>query len=202
MLSGVTSYLFGTRPKELEPTDGDEAGTKEVDVPTRDGELGWVIVDTPEVKKAESAKRKNSCNVDTNPLENLLIEHPSMSVYTSLECDEKANAISQDSGDMEVEASSAAVVTAACRDKKRVTHQPPRRARAVAARAGLIAQIENIKEAQREQTRWVTKKLSRKLTNKENKVREHSALGKQQSKRARIQKPSGCMSGRMGQRKL
>ena len=54
MLSGVTSYLFGTKPKELEPTNGTEDGLKEVDVPTRDGELGWVIVDTPQDQQALS----------------------------------------------------------------------------------------------------------------------------------------------------
>ena len=158
---------------------------------------GWILTPPP----CFTAKQKHSCNVDASPLENLLIEHPSMSVYTSLECEGGGGGPGLDAGDMDVELG--AEVTASCHgDEKQLAHQPPRRARAVAARAGLIAQIENIKVAQRQQTRWASRKLSRKLTNKENKVREHGALGRQQGRRARIQRPSGCMSGRMGQRKL
>lgn len=48
MFSGVASLLFGS--SSTEP----ETEVKEVDVPTRDAELGWVVVDLPSSEKSSS----------------------------------------------------------------------------------------------------------------------------------------------------
>ncbi|XP_067651394.1 tumor protein p53-inducible nuclear protein 2-like isoform X3 [Haliotis asinina] len=192
MFSGVANLLFGS--SSTEP----ETEVKEVDVPTRDAELGWVVVDLPSSEKS-SRRRKRNTGVADSPMENLLIEHPSMSVYNSYGGDSTGELSNQSesSSDVDMEDENVARMT-----PNQVVHQAPRRPHAVAARAGMLAHVQNVKIAQRKHRLQECKHMNKKSLEKSNKVKEFQSLGKRQSQRNRTLRPSGCMNGRIGQRKF
>ncbi|XP_067651393.1 tumor protein p53-inducible nuclear protein 2-like isoform X2 [Haliotis asinina] len=205
MFSGVANLLFGS--SSTEP----ETEVKEVDVPTRDAELGWVVVDLPSSEKSsnegenrqqqqrQGGRRKRNTGVADSPMENLLIEHPSMSVYNSYGGDSTGELSNQSesSSDVDMEDENVARMT-----PNQVVHQAPRRPHAVAARAGMLAHVQNVKIAQRKHRLQECKHMNKKSLEKSNKVKEFQSLGKRQSQRNRTLRPSGCMNGRIGQRKF
>ncbi|XP_046329232.1 tumor protein p53-inducible nuclear protein 2-like isoform X1 [Haliotis cracherodii] len=279
MFSGVASLLFGS--SSTEP----ETEVKEVDVPTRDAELGWVVVDLPSSEKSsnegenrqqqqqqggecpppphhcelrvpveipegdsscpsdpESTSSQNPCSpgccspsshssdvvlcnrnsirveswvltpppcftgrrkrntgVADSPMENLLIEHPSMSVYNSYGGDSTGELSNQSESSSDVDMEDESV---AHRTRNQMVHQAPRRPHAIAARAGMLAHVQNVKFAQRKQRLQNCKHMSKKNIERSNKVKEYQSLGKRQSQRNRTLRPSGCMNGRIGQRKF
>ncbi|XP_046329233.1 tumor protein p53-inducible nuclear protein 2-like isoform X2 [Haliotis cracherodii] len=192
MFSGVASLLFGS--SSTEP----ETEVKEVDVPTRDAELGWVVVDLPSSEKS-SRRRKRNTGVADSPMENLLIEHPSMSVYNSYGGDSTGELSNQSESSSDVDMEDESV---AHRTRNQMVHQAPRRPHAIAARAGMLAHVQNVKFAQRKQRLQNCKHMSKKNIERSNKVKEYQSLGKRQSQRNRTLRPSGCMNGRIGQRKF
>ncbi|KAK7113856.1 uncharacterized protein [Littorina saxatilis] len=124
-------------------------------------------------------------HLSSSPLENLLIEHPSMSVYNSLQ-DHPEQEESLQPEEMEVVRASegAAMPT-------RVTRSS----------VGVAQQIKLTRCHQRKQQVEGRKQLSRKNVERSNKARVvHSTCGKQVSARNRVLRPSGCMSGRRTQR--
>lgn len=125
--------------------------------------------------------------VAVTDLENLLIEHPSMSVYKRSGSDGESN-LSDSSGEVVVK-SKRSQVTA---------RQTPKRARAVSARAQVLAQVTQVKQAQKVQEKRSTKRNNKKGLDRLNKV---SNCDKRSSNKRRVRNPSGQMNGRVPQRK-
>ena len=136
---------------------------------------------------------KNSADVGITDLENLLIEHPSMSVY------KRSGSDGEESNDSESSVEREHLVLENSKRSQVASRQAPHRARAISARAQLMSQVEKIKVAQRVQTRQTTRLLSKKSTERSNKV---SHCDKHQARKNKLRQPSGRMSGRVPQRKL
>ncbi|XP_064639899.1 tumor protein p53-inducible nuclear protein 2-like [Lineus longissimus] len=133
-------------------------------------EESWLVTPPPCFTGAGKMRHR----LETNPLENLLIEHPSMSVYNTRgrQSSTGEESVSEASSVHELDPTSSAV-------------QPrpsPRRPRAVAARAGLVAQtVELLKPMQLREQRLYSKKLSKNKLERNNKVyqqRRHTRQGK------------------------
>ena len=125
--------------------------------------------------------------VAVTDLENLLIEHPSMSVYKRSGSDGESND-SESSGEVVIKS----------KRSQAATRQAPKRARAVSARAQVIAQVTQVKQAQKLKEKLATKRNNKKGLERQNKV---SVCDKHVSRKNRVRNPSGKMSGRVPQRK-
>lgn len=181
MFSSVTSFFFGgSAEPEPEPV--------EVQL-TPAPENEWVLVDLP-------AGGSNSSNVQMTPMENLLIEHPSMSVYNS-RCSGstgEASDLSESSNDD----GSPSTRKVLARKAKTVPQQAPRKPNAVAARAGIMAQIDSVKSSQRSLKQIESKKLSRRNLQRLNRALNHQmGGGKPYNKSGRINCPAGRSNSQM-----
>lgn len=181
------SYLFGSGTTELQPA---EASTEPKAMETSDThtkpepEQEWVVVDY--------AAGKKGADVGMTDLENLLIEHPSMSVY------KRSGSEGEESNDSESSEEQEHLEVAKSKRSHVASRQAPHRARAVSARVQLMSQVEKIKMAQRVQTRQATRLLSKKNTERSNKV---SHCDRHQARKNKQRQPSGRMNGRVPQRK-
>lgn len=163
------------------------------------------IMDPPACFTA-SQDGSSEASVLHTPMENLLIEHPSMSVYDSysrtiffiqdnVNTDNEGNDESQNELEEErrpstpFEEVSLPIVP---------INRPSNAAR-------LIPCPQNTSQTYRmmlqRQTYEQTRYLNKKSLNRSNKLHEYSHLGKHQRHRARYQCPSGRMNGRFGQRR-
>lgn len=123
--------------------------------------------------------------VAVTDLENLLIEHPSMSVYKRSGSDGESN---------HSEASS--VVLLKSRRSKAVSKQAPKRSRNVSAKAELIAQVTQVKHAQKVQETRNKKRNNKKGLERQNKI----SVCDKNTRKNRVRNPSGRMNGRVPQR--
>lgn len=126
----------------------------------------WILSPPP----CFTAGGTSSSQVQMTPMENLLIEHPSMSVYNS-HCSggsagEESDLSSSDSVSQNVANRELRPRTV----KGLGSRQPPRRPQAVAARAGLIAHIESVKSSQKVKQYNETRRLTRKGLERVNKI--------------------------------
>ena len=96
--------------------------------------------------------------LEPGPLENLLIEHPSMSVYGPRG---RASSAGEESESSDTEPT---------RKQKGVQRRPPRRAHAVAARAGILTQSATFKSMQRACAKQTRRKLASKALERSNKI--------------------------------
>ncbi|KAJ8303409.1 hypothetical protein KUTeg_019805 [Tegillarca granosa] len=156
MFTSVANYLFGSSEAA---TEKNEVELKESPA---DHDESWTVVDLP--------GGTSSSQVQMTPMENLLIEHPSMSVYNS-HCSggsagEESDLSSSDSASQNVAKRELRPRTV----KGLGSHQPPRRPNAVAARAGLIAHIESVKSSQKVKQYNETRRLTRKGLERVNKI--------------------------------
>ncbi|XP_013416424.1 tumor protein p53-inducible nuclear protein 2 isoform X2 [Lingula anatina] len=150
MLSGLSNLIFGAGPEE--------APHEAVDLKTTLAENEWVLVD-----------RTRSSRLETGPMENLLIEHPSMSVYGPRPRGSSTGA--DDSLDSESSTEN--------EQNRPVIHRPPHRPRAVAARAGLVAaQAQAVKSMQRSHHQVTTRNLRKKQLTRANQVHERFSNAK------------------------
>ena len=133
---------------------------------------------------------KNGAEVGMTDLENLLIEHPSMSVY------KRSGSAGEESNDSD--SSMEELVVSNTKRSHVASRQAPHRARAVSARAELMSQVDKIKLAQRVQTRQTTRLLNKKNTERSNKVVH---CDRKISRKNKLRCPSGRMNGRVSQRK-
>lgn len=125
--------------------------------------------------------------VAVTDLENLLIEHPSMSVYKRSGSDGESN-----------DSESSMEVVVKSKRSQAVNRQAPKRARTVSARAQVLAQVTQVKQAQKVQEKRTTKRNNKKGLERTNKV---AICDKNVSRKNRVRNPSGQMNGRVPQRR-
>ena len=146
----------------------------------------WLLTPPPRF----TAGNHEAPRVDITDLENLLIEHPSMSVY-------KRSGSEGEESNMS-ESSSNELVPAKSKRSQAMSRQAPKRARAVSARAQVLAQVSQVKHAQKLQQKQSSKKQSKKNLERANK----SAIkDKHVTRKNKVRNPSGRMNGRIPQRK-
>ncbi|KAI0234731.1 hypothetical protein LSAT2_014945 [Lamellibrachia satsuma] len=178
MLSGISNFLFGAAEELCGPSDG---AADEPRLKTSPAEDEWVLVDKSRGTSPE--------HMQSSPMEDLLIEHPSMSVYTARGRPGSAGADSELSSDDD------SVVNPP--EPTAVLAQPVHRPHAVAAHAGLTAHVKAVKIMQAAEKRHADRRIGRKNLERNNKVRDYQANAKrhQRSKKYAI-KPSGVCNNR------
>ncbi|KAK3597565.1 hypothetical protein CHS0354_018160 [Potamilus streckersoni] len=154
----------------------------------------WVLTPPP----CFTAGNGENSHVEIGPMENLLIEHPSMSVYQT------GLMLHSESEESDNSTSSTGTTPMMPSQHTQVANQPahlPHRQNAVNARAAVLAQISLNKSAQAVQRYHTTCSFSRKHFNKMNKIHDVQSFGKPIGRRNRLRCPSGQMCGRVSQRK-
>lgn len=179
------SYLFGSsssEPKQQKDENQVEQGedvAMEMDTSAA-GDKDWVVV--------EHTGNGQAPQVEVSDLENLLIEHPSMSVY------KRTGSEGEESN--ESEASNEHIVKS---KRSQVANRPsPRRMRAVSARVELLAQVTQVKHAQKLNQKQVSVRNSRKNLDRSNKI---ALCGRHSARQNRSRNTSGQKNGRVPQRK-
>ncbi|XP_064154665.1 tumor protein p53-inducible nuclear protein 2 isoform X2 [Anguilla rostrata] len=150
MFQRLSSLFFG----EVEDASTDLKGPKPC--VTEADEEGWLLVNLPEGATAE-----------TSPMEDLLIEHPSMSVYVSpsnLSIVEESTASLGVSVSMVTDPAPPAVQTNA----------PRRVTRGMASQAGQLGKVTQMPRVQRAKARADRRHLSRNRLQRQNRVREQA----------------------------
>ena len=116
-----------------------------------------------------------------HPMENLLIEHPSMSVY-GLRGRQHSVGVDSEHSESSTEGATTRAAAAAARRagaSRRVAH-PPHRPRAVAARAGLASPAQTVRSMQKSQKRQESHRLSRGHMERQNQLQTRKTKGRQQ----------------------
>ncbi|XP_028850745.1 tumor protein p53-inducible nuclear protein 2 isoform X2 [Denticeps clupeoides] len=149
MFQRLTSLFFGEVEEVSAEVNGPKPRVSDAD------EEGWLLVSLPEGATAE-----------TSPMEDLLIEHPSMSVYVSpgnlSMVEESAASLA---GSMSRMSESAAPSMARSSMPTRVT-------RGAAAQVGPLAKVTQVSRVQRAKSRAEQRHLSRNRLQRQNRTRE------------------------------
>lgn len=151
----------------------------------------WILTPPP----CFTAGSTNSSQVGMDPMENLLIEHPSMSVYNS-QCSGGSAGEESDLSESSTDDVSKAIQKRGLRPRNSrgmVVQQPPCRPRAIATRAGIIAQIDSIKSSQRAIRYKETRRLTRGSLERYNKAVGLKAANKHSFSKQRINSPKQCI---------
>ncbi|XP_075882190.1 tumor protein p53-inducible nuclear protein 2 isoform X4 [Nelusetta ayraudi] len=160
MFQRLSNLLFGEVEEVAAELKGPNPCVTEAD------EEGWMIVNLPEGAAAEAG-----------PLEDLLIEHPSMSVYVSSNALSSSSSLPPVVGSEEAAASLAGSVRvpepaappAAC------ATMPSRVTRGPAAQAGALAKVTQLARVQRSKARMERRHLGRNRMHRQNLTREKVA---------------------------
>ena len=158
-------------------------------------EESWLVTPPP----CFTAEGSLPAAVETGPMENLLIEHPSMSVYgprgrqssAGVDTDESESESEEDTEEkptMRVTRSAAAAMAS--------TRRPPHRTRAVAACAGLLAQVEGNRAMQVVKQRQEKRSASRNKLGRSNKVSQYQSQNKHKRRKHYMSRPSGRSNNR------
>ncbi|MED6291241.1 hypothetical protein CHARACLAT_021482 [Characodon lateralis] len=158
MFQRLSNLLFG----EVEEVEADLKGSNPC--VTEADEEGWMLVNLTEGATAE-----------TSPMEDLLIEHPSMSVYVSpnnlsLLSSSNLSVVGEES--IVSLASSASRVTEPAAPPATCSTMPTRVSRGAAAQAGALAKVTQVARVQRYKARMERRHLSRSHIQRQNRVRE------------------------------
>lgn len=178
MLSGLSSYLFGGPSEEGHPAATTQSATdlaaetatatkRTPRLRTTDTDDDWTIVDP--------ASRGNSpLRLESNSMENLLIEHPSMSVYEhrGRPNSRGTDAESSDESDGEMDT---AVATSS---RSSMSRQPGSRSARLAAGLSAAVAMKAKKSAQAAHRRKESRKVSRAQLDRTNKVQKFNSVGK------------------------
>ncbi|XP_060074527.1 tumor protein p53-inducible nuclear protein 1-like [Ylistrum balloti] len=151
----------------------------------------WILTPPP----CFTAGGATSSQVGMDPMENLLIEHPSMSVYNS-HCSGGSAGEESDLSESSTDNISRTIQRRGLRPRNArgvVVQQSPRKPQAVAARAGIITQTDSLKSSQRSKQFKETRHLSRATLNKQNKTTRLSTSAKRSYNRQRINSPKSCV---------
>ncbi|XP_060930295.1 tumor protein p53-inducible nuclear protein 2 isoform X3 [Limanda limanda] len=156
MFQRLSSLLFGEVEEVAAELKGPNPCVTEAD------EEGWMLVNLPEGATAEAS-----------PMEDLLIEHPSMSVYVS------PNNLSMVSngnlsvvGEESLQASSMSRVTEPAGAPATRSTIPTRVSRGAAAQAGALAKVTQVARVQRGKARMERRHLGRNRIQRQNRTRE------------------------------
>ncbi|XP_035680408.1 tumor protein p53-inducible nuclear protein 1-like [Branchiostoma floridae] len=139
-----TEALTQSRP-------GDRPSTSSSPVPIPENhpvEESWFVTPPP----CFTAGGQSPVAMETNPMENLLIEHPSMSVYVQQRSSRNSSGETTESSDSSGQHQ---------QQRRDVVHRPPQRAAAIAARVGIVEQAKMKRHAQRVQERHEKKANSK-----------------------------------------
>lgn len=185
MFSSLTSYIWGDVADEAAAAEPNTAAVRRTPSPRRKCTLKtssedneWVLV--------ENSTGGLGSSVETGSMEDLLIEHPSMSVYQARGRQNSGDIDSSHSEDSEDVPPT--IPTVATRGAHAARH-PPRRPRAVAQRAGLSATAIGAIGA-----RYRTRSITRSALSRNNQVVVSHQAGKHAARRGRIVQPGArCM---------
>lgn len=148
MFQALSSLFFGSVDDVTPELKGPKPCVTEAD------EEGWLLVNLPEGATAEAS-----------PMEDLLIEHPSMSVYVSPgplpAVEESATSLA---GSVRMSESALPAVTR--------SSLPTRVTRGAAAQAGALAKVTQVSRVQRAKARTERRHLARNRMQRQNRVRE------------------------------
>ncbi|XP_005740464.1 tumor protein p53-inducible nuclear protein 2 isoform X3 [Pundamilia nyererei] len=157
MFQRLSNLLFGEVEEVAAELKGPNPCVTEAD------EEGWMIVNLPEGATAEAS-----------PMEDLLIEHPSMSVYVSpsnlsMVSNSNLSAVAEESM-----VSLGGSVRAAEPASVPATHgtMPTRVSRGAAAQAGALAKVTQVARVQRSKARVERRHLGRNRIQRQNRTRE------------------------------
>ncbi|XP_069099909.1 tumor protein p53-inducible nuclear protein 2 isoform X3 [Pleurodeles waltl] len=148
MFQAITSLFFSESS-----SDGLEEEPKAFVLEEEDD--GWLIIDLP---------GPGPVNVESSPLEDLLIEHPSMSVYVTSNSLVVESAVEPES----LEEHSSERHTSRSRVERRATHHPT----SIATKAAILEKVSQVCRIQRAKERVERHKLSRKAMQRQNLTRE------------------------------
>ena len=140
-----------------------------------------------------TAESPDSSMLASHPMEDLLIEHPSMSVYGPRGCGKgsvhsEQSESSSTSGETKVQRRS--------RGRPVMSRHPPRKPRAVAQCAGILAQVEIQKPAQKAQQRHSARLQSRNKLERSNRVVQYNAKSRNLRRSEHGMKHSGKSNNR------
>lgn len=144
----------------------------------------WLVTPPP----CFTAGGRSEERVEASPMENLLIEHPSMSVYGPRGRN-SSTGVESDSSESSNDNNTAAGPERP--PQTTVQHCPPRRPHAVAQRAGLIAHVESVKTVQRAMAKKERREMSRNNLQRSNRVRENQSRSKHQRRKDFMLRPAG-----------
>lgn len=170
-------------PNSLSPV----SHSRHLFVRTRHGRSNEAWILTP--PSCFTAGNGQAPEVGISDLENLLIEHPSMSVY------KRSGSEGDDSNHSD---ESANELVKKSKRSQALNRPSPKRMRAVSARAELLAQVSQVKHAQKVQQKLSTKRNNKRNLDRSNKI---AHCDKHATRKNRVRNPSGQMNGRIPQRK-
>ncbi|XP_017270649.1 tumor protein p53-inducible nuclear protein 2 isoform X2 [Kryptolebias marmoratus] len=164
MFQRLSNLLFGEVEEVAAELNGPNPCVTEAD------EEGWMLVNLTEGATAEAS-----------PMEDLLIEHPSMSVYVS---PNNLSMVSNSNLSVVGEESLVSVASSVSRGSEPVAPpaMPTRVSRGAAAQAGALAKVTQVARVQRYKARMERRHLSRNHIQRQNRTREqaprHGAHGR------------------------
>jgi len=173
MLSGIANYIWGAEEEGDDVPTTQPQTSDNVRLRLRDAEDDWELVD--------KSRGNSPLRLGQHPMENLLIEHPSMSVY-GLRGRQHSVGVDSEHSESSTEGATTRAAAAAARRagaSRRVAH-PPHRPRAVAARAGLASPAQTVRSMQKSQKRQESHRLSRGHMERQNQLQTRKTKGRQQ----------------------
>ncbi|XP_029993765.1 tumor protein p53-inducible nuclear protein 2 isoform X4 [Sphaeramia orbicularis] len=158
MFQRLSNLLFGEVEEVAAELKGPNPCVTEAD------EEGWMIVNLPEGAPAEAS-----------PMEDLLIEHPSMSVYVSpnnmsMISNSNLSVVGEES--ITSLASSVSRMAEPAAAPATCTTMPTRVSRGAAAQAGALAKVTQVARVQRSKARIERRHLGRNRIQRQNRTRE------------------------------
>ncbi|XP_029688986.1 tumor protein p53-inducible nuclear protein 2 isoform X2 [Takifugu rubripes] len=202
MFQRLTNLLFG----EVEEVAAEIKGAKPC--MTEADEEGWMIVNLPgdsdPVMEDETGTRPNAqtnqsnCSTqgapaETSPMEDLLIEHPSMSVYVSsnnfsMVSNSNLSVVGEES--IVSLASSMSRVAEPAALPSSLGTVPTRVSRGAAAQAGALAKVTQVSRVQRSKARIERRHLSRNRIQRQNLTREQVPRHAAHARKSFLHQPS------------
>ncbi|XP_054902228.1 tumor protein p53-inducible nuclear protein 2 isoform X3 [Poeciliopsis prolifica] len=176
MFQRLSNLLFGEVDEVTADLKGPNPCVTEAD------EEGWMLVNLAEGATAE-----------TSPMEDLLIEHPSMSVYVSpnnLSMLSSSNLSVVGEESIVSLASSGSRVTEPAAPPATRSTMPTRVNRGAAAQAGALAKVTQVARVQRYKARMERRHLSRSHIQRQNRVREQVPRHASQARSTFLHQPS------------
>ncbi|KAM6455571.1 tumor protein p53-inducible nuclear protein 2 isoform 3-T4 [Liasis olivaceus] len=116
-------------------------------------EDGWLIIDLPE--------GPDPVSMESSPMEDLLIEHPSMSVYVT-----SSNSIIVEREDPEENVQESEI------PENRLQRHPPHHSTSLATKAAILEKVNQVRRIQRAKQLAEKHKLSQKVMKRQNRARE------------------------------
>ncbi|XP_069508388.1 tumor protein p53-inducible nuclear protein 2 isoform X2 [Ambystoma mexicanum] len=151
MFQAITSLFFSESSSDC-PDEEPKAFVLEEE------DDGWLIIDLPE--------GPGPVSVESSPLEDLLIEHPSMSVYVTSNSIVVESVSARESESLSSRSSER--TPSRNRVERRANHHPT----SIAAKAALLEKVGQVRRIQRAKERVERNKLSRKALQRQNLTRE------------------------------